>query len=79
MDLHNKNTLAHFAWFDKHIATDKRGATNESQVKPLTPSDGDAYIIVKHKSENLIKGQITVNDVLFDRDIITWDEYLNGL
>ena len=69
MDLHNKICRDHFAWFDKHIAQDKREQTESTQVKPLTPNDDD-YPIVKHKSENLIHHPMTMNDVLYDLDII---------
>jgi len=77
MDLHNLNTKKHFAWFDKHIATDTRGETKERQAKAITPED-EGYPIVKHKSDNLIHSEVSMLDVLLDRDCITWDEYTNG-
>lgn len=78
MDLHNRISNKHFAWFDKHIATDNRGKTNESQVKAITPEkDYEGYVITSHKSENLINYDMDLNDVLFDKDIITHEEWLN--
>jgi len=75
MDAHNKLTLQHLAWFNENVAREH----------DLTPVDYSAFkpdelILVSYKSENFreahSKGDtLTVNDVMHEKDIITYKEW----
>ena len=64
MDLHNKLTLAHAAWFDKKIAKEPTPVNEE--LPPLSWND---EIVTTYNSAKFTTCQ-TVSDVLFDSDVI---------
>ncbi len=70
MDLHNKLTLAHAAWFDKEIAKEPTPVNKE--LEPL--SWNDELIIGIYNQANTTNCK-NLNDVLFDSDVIGYKEW----
>jgi hypothetical protein len=91
MDVHEQERQRHIAWFNKHISKREKPQTweellkemdnsfkvLEERTKEVTPENAEEHIIQKHRSENLIsmEVEITLTDVLFDNDVISYDEY----
>jgi hypothetical protein len=65
MDLHNKLTQDHLAWFNNNIAKEKTEGLEDSEPMPITDE-----LVFKYKRKHRIQGDITFLDMLYDEDII---------
>lgn len=65
MDLHNKLTQDHLAWFNNNIAKDKTEGIESSDMSVQDE------IVLKYRLKHQIREDITFLDMLYDEDIIT--------